>query len=300
MSKNFMDKVKLKSLDDLLSEGNEMTNNSISNISLEKLVDFKEHPFKVVEDEDMFELIDSINSIGVIEPIEIRQVGNQYEIISGHRRVYASRKLGLKEIPAHICELNDYDATIRMTASNKYRSKFYPSEKAKSYKMELEAIKEKRKIEKFDINLRSDAILAEAVGESRANVQRYIRLNYLIPEFLELADKEILSVSAAQPLSQLPEKFQLEIYMVWDTNNQPKLSQQALEHLYDIYESKKIFSENDIKIALGILSTNVSVKRKITLNEKKLSMFFDESYSQEDIDEIIEKLLTEWKANASH
>lgn len=271
-------------------------------LPLSKLHNFKNHPFKVIEDDDMQELIESIKENGVIEPLEVREDKDGYEIISGHRRSFASHKAGLTEVPAFIKVLSDYQVVLHMTAANKYRSKILPSEKAFAYSMEMEALKQKRKAEKDKSGQRTDAMLADSVGESRATIQRYIRLTNLIPEFLDLCDKDILGVSAAQPLANFGQDLQNRIYTIWEKagNGTGKLAQTELENLYAIYSEIGQISDNNILVALGILREAKVKPVKVTLNEKRLSQYFDESFSQEDIEEVIDTLLTEWKEKQEH
>lgn len=304
MAKDFTKNMKLKSFNDIVggsaSKAEPGTNYVI--LPLSKLHDFKNHPYKVIEDEDMEELIESIKENGVIEPLEVREDKDGYEIISGHRRTFASRKAGLTEVPAFIKVLSDYEAVLHMTAANKYRSNILPSEKAFSYLMEMEALKAKRKADKNKNGQRTDAMLADTVGESRATIQRYIRLTNLIPEFLDLCDKGTLGVSAAQPLANFEKDIQKHIYTLWETtgNGSAKLPQTELENLYAIYLENGQISDNDILVALGIFKEIKEKPVKVTLNEKRLSQYFDKSYSQEDIEEVIDTLLAEWKEKQEH
>lgn len=174
--------------------------NTPKNISIEQLHPFENHPYKVKDDEEMERLAESIQQNGVVSPIIVRPKGNtadEYEIISGHRRVMASRKAGITEIPALVVSLDRDAAAIVMVDSNLHREHILPSEKAFAYKLKLEAMKHQgwrsdltsgQLVPKSDDN-RTTAKIGEDMGESYKTVQRYIRLTYLIPEFLEQMDE---------------------------------------------------------------------------------------------------------------
>ncbi|MCM1236172.1 MAG: ParB/RepB/Spo0J family partition protein [Ruminococcus flavefaciens] len=304
MAKDFTKNMNFKSFDDIFGN-NDGSEDSVVKIKLDELHAFKDHPFRVIEDEDMEDLIESIRQIGVATPIEVRTSKEEpgYEIISGHRRTFASRKAGLTEIPAIIKELTDYDAVLRMTAANKYRSKIFPSEKARAYKMQYEALKEKARLERKDgekQEKRTDVLLAESTGESRASVQRYLKLNNLCEELLALVDQEVIGLTAAQPLANIDTETQLLIYRVWDEHNHPKLTKEVTESLYENYshlQNNQRFmglSREDILWCFGFLNTETKKPVKVTLNEKRLSQYFPATYSQEEIENVIESLLMEW------
>lgn len=173
-------------------------------VEISKIRDFKDHPFKVVDDEKMEKLVESVRENGIITPVVVRQVGSDYEMISGHRRKRAAEIVGLKEIPCVVKELNDDEATILMVQSNIQRETILPSEKAFAYKMELEAMNHQGKKISLEENktstqivskLRTNEKLGNEVGESRETIRRYIRLTYLIPELLKYVDiKELLLI----------------------------------------------------------------------------------------------------------
>lgn len=298
MAKDFTKNMNFKSFDDIFGN-NEESRDSVVMIKLDELHVFKNHPFRVIDDEDMEDLTESIHQIGVATPIEVRTSKAEpgYEIISGHRRTYASRKAGLTEIPAIIKELTDYDAVLRMTAANKYRSKILPSEKAHAYAMQYEALKEKARIERKEgekQEKRTDTLLAESTGESRSSIQRYLRLNNLCEELLALVDEEVIGITAAQAVANIDEKTQQLIYRVWDENNRPKLTKEVTEHLYERYQQSMNLPEDAILTCLGFLNIVTKKPVKVTLNEKRLSQYFPETYSQKDIEDVIDTLLAEW------
>ena len=201
-----------------------MNNNLKSpvNIPVEKIRPFEGHPYKVLDNDEMNNLIDSIQQKGVISPIVVRPLENtddEYEIISGHRRLRASVKAGLETVPALICAVSRDEAAIMLVDSNLHREHILPSEKAFAYKLKLEAIK--RQGERTDLTssqletkLRADEIIGAQIGESRAQIQRYIRLTYLIPELLEMMDENKIALSVGVELSFLDEQMQYDLLRV--------------------------------------------------------------------------------------
>lgn len=190
-------------------------------IPLEKLFDFPNHPFQVNDDKEMENMVETVKTGGIIMPLVVRQRDDgNYEIISGHRRKRASQLANLKEVPCIIRDLSDDEATIIMVDSNMQRTKILPSEKAKAYKMKLEA--EKHQGQRKDLT--SDQIgqklpnkttrekVAEELGESATNIQRYIRLTELIPELLKLVDEEKMKLRPAVELSYLTKEEQQQVF----------------------------------------------------------------------------------------
>lgn len=179
----------------------------IVNIPVKQIHEFKDHPFKVQDDEDMRKTADSIREYGVLVPVIVRPDGNgEYEMISGHRRRYASILAGKEEIPAIIREMDDDIATILMVDSNLQREHNLPSERAKAYKMKMEALKHQgRRIDltscQIGTKFRADEELAKQAGESARTVQRFVRLNNLIPELLNLVDEKKIAFNPAVELS---------------------------------------------------------------------------------------------------
>ena len=182
----------------------------IYTIPLSEIDDFPDHPFQVRLDEDMDQLVESVKERGVITPITLRRKGDgRYEIVSGHRRRKACELAGLATVPAEIKELTRDEAIILMVESNLQRSAILPSEKAFSYKMRLEAMKRlpgrptKENVSPVGTHLRSDEILAQAVGDSRNQINRYIRLTELIPDLLTMVDEGRIALRPAVELSYL-------------------------------------------------------------------------------------------------
>ena len=199
------------------------------NININLLIPFENHPFKKRDGIEQRELVESIAQNGLLEPITVRSFSaGEYEIISGHRRVEACKELGITEVPPTIKEMSKDEATIAMVDSNIHREHLLPSEKAFAYKMKLEAIKHQGKTTSCQVGakLRTDEKIAEIANDSARQIQRYIRLTYLIPELLKLVDEEKIALTPAVELSFLPENEQ-EILLneIEYTDATPSLSQ---------------------------------------------------------------------------
>ncbi len=186
-------------------------------IPIEYLRPFENHPYKVIDNEEMQNLIDSINERGILTPLTVRKIsGTEYEIISGHRRFYAAKKLGFEMIPAFIYELTYEEAVIAMVDANLQREHILPSEKARAYKMKMEAMKKTagrppKNSCQVGTNSRTDEEIAENATDSARQIQRYIRLNNLIPELLNLVDEERIAFTPAVELSYLNEVEQADL-----------------------------------------------------------------------------------------
>ena len=213
--------MKLPKLDDLFTTQEERDYNKaekVEEIDVSKITNFPDHPFKVLDDDKMEEMVKSVKEYGVILPVIVRpKQDGTYEMISGHRRKRACELAGVKQIRCIIKDLSDDEATILMVDSNIQREEILPSEKAFAYKMKLEAMKHQGK--RIDLEedttstpvvskLRTDEILGEEVGESRENIRRYIRLTYLIPELLEQVDLKRIAFRPAVEISYLDEEWQ--------------------------------------------------------------------------------------------
>ena len=200
-------------MDERTNEANGLRREKVRVIPIEFIDDFPDHPFLVKDDESMDQLIKSIQMNGVINPVLARKKeGERYELISGHRRKHACEKLGIKQIPIIVRELSRDDAVIEMVDSNLQREYILPSEKAKAYKMKMEALKRKagrpskENVSPVGTHLRTDEIVAREAGESRNQVQRYVRLNELTDELLEFVDEGKIGLRPAVELSYLQEE----------------------------------------------------------------------------------------------
>lgn len=289
------EKIKLSGIDELLGVVNE---ESAMEIDIASIHPFAGHPFKVVDDEKMQDLVESVRENGVITPVLIRPAeNNQYEMISGHRRMHAAKLAGLSAIPAIVREMTDDEAVIAMVDANIQREELLPSERAFAYKMKLSAMKRqagrpgKNNSSQNGTNLRSDQILAEEVGISRNQIQRYIRLTELIPELLNLVDNKKLQFTVAVDISYIDKEIQKWIYEYIRDNGFIKPNQ--ITALRKQLETETV-SQN---FMISIFNNAIAPKkknRKITLSEKKLTRYFPPEYSQEQMEKVIETLLEEW------
>lgn len=288
------EKVKLASLDELLGVVNE---ESAMELEISKIHAFKNHPFKVLDDEKMQDLVDSVKLSGVLTPVLLRIDQNEeYEMISGHRRLHAAKLAGLTTIPAIVRELSDDDAVIAMVDANIQREELLPSEKAFAYRMKLEAMKHQGSrtdltLRQNGTKLRADQILGDQVGESARSVQRYIRLTELIPELLDLVDAKKLNFTIAVDISYIDKEIQKWIYeYIRDTGFIKQNQISALR------EQLKVGSVNQVGM-LTIFNKCMMVKnaaRTITFSEKKLTKYFPDTYTAEDMERVIESLLEKW------
>ena len=275
-----------------------MTNkNTTKNISIEKLFPFEGHPFKVQDNEEMECLAESIKQNGVLSPIIVRPKENtpdEYEIISGHRRVMASRKAGITEIPALVVSLDRDAAAIVMVDSNLHREHILPSEKAFAYKLKLEAMKHQgwrsdltsgQLVPKSDDN-RTTAKIGEDMGESYKTVQRYIRLTYLIPEFLEQMDEGRIAFSVGVELSYLNEKTQYDVLEQCEINDcTPSYSQAFRLHKAD---RDGLLTKAVIQSVMSEEKANQ--KERVKIPAERIRKYFPKDYTTAQIEETIVKL----------
>ena len=288
------EKVKLASLDELLGVVNE---ESAMEIEISKIHAFKNHPFKVLDDEKMQDLVDSVKLSGVLTPVLLRIDQNEeYEMISGHRRLHAAKLAGLTTIPAIVRELSDDDAVIAMVDANIQREELLPSEKAFAYKMKMNAMKRKagrpsKENAGQDVpNLTTD-IIGEAEGISGRQVKRFIRLTELIPELLDLVDAKKLNFTIAVDISYIDKEIQKWIYEYIRDTGFIKPNQISV-----LREQLKIGSVNQVGM-LTIFNKCMMIKnapRTITFSEKKLTKYFPDTYTAEDMERVIESLLEKW------
>ena len=207
-------------------------------IPVSKLHPFEGHPYKVLDNEEMNTLIESIQTQGILSPLIVRPKENttdEYEVVSGHRRLHAAVKAGLETVPAFIYALDRDAAAIAVVDSNLHREHILPSEKAFAYKMKYDAIKHQGTSSQLETKLRSDELLGADSGESRAQVQRYIRLTYLIPELLTMMDEGKIALSVGVELSFLPEQCQYDVLEVCEMNDCTPSYSQAW-HLHQYYK----------------------------------------------------------------
>ena len=203
-------------------------------LPIDKLKPFEGHPFYVKDDDDMEQLTESIRSQGVLTPLVVRPLpDNEYEVISGHRRLHACKKAGIEMIPAFIYSMDRSEAVVAMVDSNLHREKLLPSEKAFAYKMKMDAMKHQGTSSQLGTKQRTDSLIAEQIGESRNQIQRYIRLTNLIPGILKLVDEQRMALTPAVEISYLTEAEQYYLLETMECEDRtPSLSQaQELKRL---------------------------------------------------------------------
>lgn len=275
-----------------------MTNkNTTKNISIEKLFPFEGHPFKVQDNEEMECLAESIQQNGVLSPIIVRPKENtpdEYEIISGHRRVMASRKAGITEIPALVVSLDRDAAAIVMVDSNLHREHILPSEKAFAYKLKLEAMKHQgwrsdltsgQLVPKSDDN-RTTAKIGEDMGESYKTVQRYIRLTYLIPEFLEQMDEGRIAFSVGVELSYLNEQTQYDVLEQCEINDCTPSHSQA----FRLHKADRDGLLTKAVIQSVMSEEKANQKERVKIPAERIRKYFPKHYTTAQIEETIVKL----------
>ena len=295
-------KMNLASLDSIFTTQEERDNankETVINIPIESISDFPNHPFKVIDNEEMNNLIESVSQKGVILPTIVRQKEDgSYEMISGHRRKHAASKAGLKEIPCIIKNLTDDEATILMVDSNIQREELLPSEKAFAYKMKLEAMKHQGKnitSDPVEQKLTSREIVAEEVGESASNIRRFIRLTYLIPALLNLVDDKRIALRPAVELSYISEDNQEFLYDIFKYDEAtPTLSQAQL--------LRKLDEEGELtedKLEDIMREEKPNQKEQFKTSYDNIRHYFPKNYSNEQINnkimELLEKYQKEWK-----
>ena len=268
----------------------------VQNISISELVPFKDHPFKVVDDEAMLRTTESIAQYGVLTPLIARPLeAGGYEIISGHRRAHAAELAGLTEVPVLVRQMDDDAATVLMVDSNLQRENILPSERAYAYKMKLEAIKHQG--ERTDLTstqvgrkLESAEVIAQQTGESKNQVRRFIRLTELVPEIQEKVDSKEIAFSPAVELSYLTRDEQKQFLDAMDySQNTPSLSQ--AQRLKKLSREGKCTQE----AMRSIMSEEKKEEQeRITLSSDTLRKYFPRSYTPLQMQQTIIKLLEQW------
>ena len=291
----------LKGLDDLFStEENrqEEQREQVQQIPIDDLHPFTNHPFKVLDDEAMTRTVESIAQYGVLAPLIARPCpdGDGYEIISGHRRQYAAKLAGLDTLPVIVRNMDDNAAVLLMVDSNLQREHILPSERAFAYKMKLEALKNQGArsdltSSQIGTKLRADERVAQDSGESRNQIQRFIRLTNLIPELLDMVDEKKISFNPAVELSYLDESQQRDFLEAMDgTQNAPSVSQaQQLKKMAQCGE----FTYDKAFDILG--QEKKSEQDTVTIKNDILRKYFPRSYTPRQMEEKIIQLLDAWQ-----
>ena len=273
----------------------------VQKIPISELVPFKDHPFKVVDDEAMLRTTESIAQYGVLTPLIARPLEDgTYEIISGHRRVHAAQAAGLTEVPVIVRDMDDDAATVLMVDSNLQREHILPSERAFAYKMKLEAVK--RQGERTDLTadgtsrqvvgkLEAADVLGKTTGESGRQIQRFIRLTYLIPEFLDLVDEKKISFNPAVELSYLkPTEQEMFLSVMEWSQNAPSLSQ--AQRLKKLSQEGKLTPDTMREIMNEVKKGDLE---RVTFRNETLRKYFPRSYTAQQMQDQIIKLLEQWQ-----
>ena len=292
--------VTLSSYDEIFTteEGRtESQQEHVQMIPLSELHPFEGHPFRVVDDDEMQKTVESVKQYGVLTPAIARpDPDGGYEIISGHRRLRASELAGLDKLPVIVREMDDDEAIIYMVDSNLQREHILPSERAFAYKMKMDALRHQGKrvdltSSQIETKLRADEEIAEQTGQSRAQVQRYIRLTELIPEIRDMVDEKKIAFNPAVELSYLKQEEQREFLDAMDYA-------QAAPSLSQAQRLKKLSQEGECKLDAMCEVMN-EVKKDdmttITIPHDVLRKYFPKSYTPQQMQDVIVKLLDQWQ-----
>ena len=287
-------KIKLNSIDSLFGNVNtsneiDATKEEVIEVNLSDLHTFKNHPFRVVDDEKMQETVESIKERGVLVPgIVRRRINGGYEIISGHRRKRACELAGLTTMPVFVRDLTDDEAVIVMVDSNIQREEILPSEKAKAYKMKYEAMKHQGVSKGEGSSLEQ---MSEELGESKTTIQRYITIADMNDNLLKMIDDKKIGLTQGVTISSLSDNEQQKLSdIIEETSVVPSLAQSS--EIKDM-SKKGTFEENLVKALLT--NRPVAKKKNITIKADKIKDYFPEDYSEEQIVSLIISLLDEWK-----
>ena len=300
MPKNSLN-VSLKGADDIFSteeSRQEQQREQVQQISIGELFPFKNHPFKVLDDESMQRTVESVEQYGVLSPLIARpRPEGGYEIISGHRRQHAAQLAGLDALPVIVRQMDDDAAVLLMVDSNLQRENILPSERAFAYKMKLEAIKNQgarsdltsgQIVQKSKLSIER---VAEDAGEGYKTVQRFIRLTNLIPELLDMVDEKKIAFNPAVELSYLDESQQRDfLEAMQDTQNAPSLSQAQ--------RLKKLAQEGHFSydVAFAVMGEEKKDELdKVVIKNDTLRKYFPRSYTPKQMEETIIKLLEQWQ-----
>ena len=290
---DFKSKIKINTYDDLF--GGPVSLNEVKYLSLNDLHDFKDHPFQVKDDEDMNKLVESIKEQGVLDPAIVRhRKEGGFEIISGHRRHHAAMLAGLKDMPVIIRDISDDEATLAMVDANLHREKLLPSEKARAYKMKMEALSHQGKRSdltscQIGTRFRADETIAEGANESARTIQRFIRLNSLVPELLAMVDDKRIKLNAGVEISHMKrEEQQVLLSIIQKEEIYPSLTQAR-----DLHRMSKDGECTDAAI-FKLLAVGSVKERRIVLGEDILMRYFHADMTDDEMKRIIIRLLDDW------
>ncbi len=262
---------------------------NITIIPVNKLRPFEGHPYKVKDDDEMNALIESIQEQGIFSPLVVRPIENtnEYEVISGHRRLHAAEKAGITEVPALIYALDRDSAAIAVVDSNLHREHILPSEKAFAYKLKMDAIKHQGTSCQLGTKLRSDELIAETVDESARQIQRYIRLTHLVPQLLDCMDEGKMAFSVGVELSYLNDDFQYAVLDAMAENDCTPSYAQAVR-MRNMFREATLTEDAIFTI---IREEKANQKEQVSFKAEDLRRFFPKSYTAQDMQKAIMQIV---------
>ncbi len=292
--------ISLTSYDDLFETDESRAESQlerVQNLDISKLVPFKNHPFKVIDDEAMLRTTESIAQYGVLTPLIARpKEDGTYEIISGHRRAHAAASAGLTQVPVLVRQMDDDAATVLMVDSNLQRESILPSERAFAYKMKLEAMNHQgKRTDKTSTQVvsksRSNEELGAQFNQSRETVRRFIRLTNLVPELLDLVDQKKISFNPAVELSYLrPGEQRIFMEAMEEVQAAPSLSQ--AQRLKKLSQTGEFYPESVREIMNEVKKGDLE---RVTFRNEQLRKYFPKSYTTQQMQDTIMKLLEQWQ-----
>ena len=263
-------------------------------LPIEKLHPFENHPFQVKDDAEMDQLVFSVLTQGLLTPIVVRKTDTaEYEVISGHRRLRACQKAGIETVPALIYSMDRDAAIIALVDSNLHREHLLPSEKAFAYRMKMEAMSHQGTSSQLGTKLRTDELIAQQSGESRNQIQRYVRLTYLIPEILQMVDEKKIALTPAVELSYLTESEQRDLLETMESEDcTPSLSQS--QQLKKLSQSGALDMDRILEL---LQQPKANQEEKLRFDLKDIRRYFPKNYTTERIQKTILQLLEKFERN---
>lgn len=263
-------------------------------LPIDKLRPFENHPFQVKNDDEMDQLVFSVLTQGLLTPIVVRETDTEeYEVISGHRRLRACQKAGVETVPALIYSMDRDAAIIALVDSNLHREHLLPSEKAFAYRMKMEAMSHQGTSSQLGTKLRTDELIAQQSGESRNQIQRYVRLTYLIPEILQMVDEKKIALTPAVELSYLTESQQRDLLETMESEDcTPSLSQS--QQLKKLSQSGVLNMDRILEL---MQQPKANQEEKLRFDLKDIRHYFPKNYTTERIQKTILHLLEKFERN---
>ena len=263
-------------------------------LPINKLRPFENHPFQVKDDDEMDQLVFSVLTQGLLTPIVVRETDTEeYEVISGHRRLRACQKAGIETVPALIYSMDRDAAVIALVDSNLHREHLLPSEKAFAYKMKMEAMNHQGTSSQLGTKSRTDELIAQQSGESRNQIQRYVRLTYLIPESLQMVDEKKIALTPAVELSYLTESEQRDLLETMESEDcTPSLSQS--QQLKKLSQSGELDMDRILEL---LQQPKANQEEKLRFDMKDIRRYFPKNYTTARIQQTILQLLEKYERN---